>query len=135
MKDAYKFNFLRFIIAIIKASNYHGYTSFNVTSINYCPEYNIKANTLDTVPCNVSTESCPDVSFLCYESVQVNDLSKTIYTTKLLKIALSYYTKLHPIIILEDIYRLKGDVHHLVYTWTKNLFIFSTVNFKQSETC
>uniref|UniRef100_A0A8W8N296 Novel STAND NTPase 3 domain-containing protein n=1 Tax=Magallana gigas TaxID=29159 RepID=A0A8W8N296_MAGGI len=30
---------------------------------NYCPEYNTGANTLDTVPCNVSTGSCPDVLF------------------------------------------------------------------------
>lgn len=67
MKYVCKFNILRFIITIIKASNCHGYTAFNVTSIDYCPEYNIKANTLDTVPCNVSTESCPDVFFLSYE--------------------------------------------------------------------
>ncbi|XP_065941830.1 uncharacterized protein [Magallana gigas] len=34
---------------------------------NYCPEYNTGANTLDTVPCNVSTGSCPDVLFLSNE--------------------------------------------------------------------
>lgn len=27
--------------------------------IDYCPVYNTGANTLDTVPCNVSTGSCP----------------------------------------------------------------------------
>ncbi|XP_052693201.1 uncharacterized protein LOC128171460 [Crassostrea angulata] len=34
---------------------------------NNCPEYNTGANTLDTVPCNVSTGSCPDVLFLSKE--------------------------------------------------------------------
>lgn len=30
---------------------------------NYCPEYNTEANTLNVVPCNLST-GCPDVQFL-----------------------------------------------------------------------
>lgn len=64
MKYICKSNILRFIIAIIKASNCNEYASFNVTSKDYCPEYNIKVNTLDTVPCNVCTESCPDVRTL-----------------------------------------------------------------------
>ncbi|XP_065939718.1 uncharacterized protein [Magallana gigas] len=34
---------------------------------NYCPEYNTGAHTLDTVPCNVSIGSCPDVLFLSNE--------------------------------------------------------------------
>nr|XP_034314446.1 uncharacterized protein LOC117684829 [Crassostrea gigas] len=35
---------------------------------NYCPEYNTGANTLDTVPCNVSTTgSCPRALFLSNE--------------------------------------------------------------------
>lgn len=35
--------------------------------IDYCPEYNTGANTLDTVPCNVSTGSCPDALFMSNE--------------------------------------------------------------------
>lgn len=34
--------------------------------IDYCPEYNTGANTLDTVPCNVSS-GCPDVLYLSDE--------------------------------------------------------------------
>lgn len=43
------------------------FTSWFGFLIDYCPEYNTGANTLDTVPCNVSTRSCPDVLFLSKE--------------------------------------------------------------------
>ncbi|XP_065939713.1 uncharacterized protein [Magallana gigas] len=49
---------------------------------NYCPEYNTGANTLDTVPCNVSS-GCPDV---LYQSNEVYKypvcLSKTFTDSK-----------------------------------------------------
>lgn len=43
------------------------YFTFLSISLDYCPEYNTGAHTLDIVPCNESTGSCPDAPFLSNE--------------------------------------------------------------------
>lgn len=48
---------------------------------DYCPEYNTGANTLDTVPCNVSTGSCPDVLFRSNEVYKCKILNNYLIIT------------------------------------------------------
>lgn len=50
--------FFVMLFEVLDKKNLH----FESILIEYCPEYNTGANTLDTVPCNVS-RGCPDVLY------------------------------------------------------------------------